>query len=51
MFQMCDVGKAHAAIESGLTTGKLVLCTDQELAKMQQQRIKNMEGINGIKLE
>lgn len=33
LFQLGDVGKAHAAIESGLTTGKLVLSTSDELAK------------------
>jgi len=34
MYQLGDVGEAHKAIESGLTTGKLVLNTSDELAKL-----------------
>ena len=34
VYQLEDVGKAHAAIESGLTTGKLVLSTSNALAKI-----------------
>ena len=34
VYPLEDVAKAHAAIESGMTTGKLILCTENCLAKM-----------------
>ena len=34
LYQLGDVAQAHKAIESGLTTGKLVLSTSDETAKL-----------------
>jgi NADPH:quinone reductase-like Zn-dependent oxidoreductase len=38
LFPLADVASAHRAIESGLTTGKLILTVDRDGARRGEQR-------------